>query len=85
MVFHPRLIPLFVELDGADEPLPRLREQAIQLLGLLVRLVDGVIEIGVGEFTRRPALEVVVEGLQDLAPAMVVIGVNQRLIPFLLR
>jgi hypothetical protein len=85
MIFHPFTIPVFVELNDAHEPVSRLSEKSVKLLALLVRRVDCAIKVGVLQITRRPALEIVMERLQDLSPAIIVVGVNQDLFSFLAR
>jgi hypothetical protein len=63
-------------LNDPSEPTPRFGEHAVKLLGLLVGLVDGAIEVSMHQLTRRPALKIIVQGLQDLPPATILIGID---------
>jgi len=82
MVDEPSLGPLLIPLDHPDQKSPAFVEQAVQVLVFLVRLVNGLVYVPVGELAGLPTLELLVEWIQDLAPAIVIVVVDQRLLPF---
>jgi len=73
---------LRLSLDHPDQKSPAFVEQAVQVLVFLVRLVNGLVYVPVGELAGLPTLELLVEWIQDLAPAIVIVVVDQRLLPF---
>ncbi len=44
--------------------------------------VNSLIDVSVRQIACRPALKLIMQRLQDLSPAIVAIGINQRLFPF---
>jgi hypothetical protein len=83
--FHPILEPIFVELDGAYQDFSFQGENTVHFLNLLVSLVDRLIHVCVIQLASFPALELIVEWVEHLPPAKVVIGIQQSLFRLVLK
>lgn len=85
MLSDPGSKPLLVPLNHMRQQRAPFREEGREALGLLVCLVHRLIQSSMGEFAPLSAVELLMQRIKHLMPAVISIGLDQGLFPLPLR